>query len=116
MKNMGMKRTIIINIFEMKGIVEIVEKISEDVMYRERHLSIMDAVKDVGFRCVNEVLRWIPIEEELPPKTQSGFSDLVLTKNAHNVIKVERYDFESKQFNEPRYGDEVIAWRRIDFD
>lgn len=58
--------------------------------------------------------KWISVEDELPIVKSNGFSDLVITKNKYNNYKLERYDFESKCFNELRYGDEVTHWRQID--
>lgn len=58
--------------------------------------------------------RWIPVEEELPKVERSGFSDLVLTKDCYDNVKLERYDFELKCFNELRYGFKVTHWRPIE--
>lgn len=64
--------------------------------------------------------RWIPVEEELPKEFNSGFSNLVLTKNSFNNILLERYDFDGKCFNAVRYdaketGDgQVSHWRPIE--
>lgn len=64
--------------------------------------------------------RWIPVEEELPENKSNGFSDIVLTKDKYENIKLERYDFEFKCFNVIRYdalvkGDgQVTHWRPIE--
>ena len=64
--------------------------------------------------------RWISVEDELPEVKNYGFSDLVLTKNSYDIIMLERYDSESKQFNGIRYDcinnndGQVTHWRPIE--
>lgn len=61
-----------------------------------------------------EKTRWIPIEERLPERKLSGFSALVLTKNKHGNIMLERYDYDYNRFKGLRYGGEVTHWKEID--
>jgi len=58
--------------------------------------------------------RWIPVEEELPERQPSGFSELVLTRNKSGTIRVERYDYEFNHFTEMRFDSHVTFWRPIE--
>lgn len=94
----------------MIDIVKIVEQISEDIMFRQRHLSIMDAVKDVGMSSVKEVLRWIPITESVPDEHHNGLSELVLTRNESKKLTLQKYDCVNNTFTK---DNNVIDWRPI---
>ncbi len=103
---------------EMKTINE--EKDNVRIYYANSSLNIL-GVSDGAFqKGVEFAQRWIPVEEELPEKKNSNFSDLVLTKNKFNNILLERYDFEYKHFNSIRHdskevGDgQVTHWRPIE--
>lgn len=51
--------------------------------------------------------RWIPIEEGLPNASSDNdyeFSDLILTKDKLDVIRLERYDFRFSGFTGRRYS------------
>ena len=60
-----------------------------------------------------EKTRWIPVEERLPQIQANGFSDMVLTRDKHGIIKIERYDQEFGNFSGLRYGGEVTHWKEI---
>lgn len=94
----------------MRDIVKIVEQISEDIMYRERHMSIMDAVKDVGMRSVKEVLRWIPVSEAVPDQYRNGLSEPVLTRNKDKKLIIQKYDCIYDTFNK---DNDVVEWRPV---
>ena len=65
--------------------------------------------------------KWISVNDKLPEQKSHGFSDIVLTKNSFGNLKLERYDFQSSNFNEIRYdsiskGDgQVSHWVSLSF-
>ena len=61
-----------------------------------------------------EKTRWIPVEERLPQIQANGFSDMVLTRDKHGIIKIERYDQEFGNFSGLRYGGAVTHWKEIE--
>lgn len=104
---------------------EEIEKAAEDYAERKRlefdDCSFKDTLKrdfkagaDFANKHWEEKTRWIPIEERLPERKLSGFSALVLTKNKHGNIMLERYDYDYNRFNGLRYGEEVTHWKEID--
>ena len=64
--------------------------------------------------------QWISVEDELPKETRHEFSEWVLTKCNRNIMKLEKYDYQSKCFTDTRYdiekkGDgQVTHWRPIE--
>ena len=61
-----------------------------------------------------EKTKWIPVKERLPQIQANGFSDMVLTRDKHGIIKIERYDQEFGNFSGLRYGGEVTHWKEIE--
>ena len=66
----------------MKTIKQISKELTEQIMFNERHINFVLMGQDIAKRAIEEVQRWIPIEEELPPlhedvllKCESSFID-----------------------------------------
>jgi len=58
--------------------------------------------------------RWISVEERLPEKDRSNFSELVITIDQHNNIRLLRYDFEFSAWNTKFYaGEKVSHWQPL---
>lgn len=51
----------------MKTIKQISKELTEQIMFNERHINFVLMGQILVKRAIEEVQRWIPIEEELPP-------------------------------------------------
>ena len=93
----------------MKTIEKLSVKIGIEIM--EKYSTTIDYTpmfEDAAMRMAEELERWIPIEEELPPLSndESGFGDIrsedVIVKDEYENYDIKKYDHLAKMWTGSR--------------
>ena len=85
----------------MKSIEQISTEITEQIMFNERHVNFVEMGKDIAKRAVEISQKFIPVEEELPPREKdSDESIIVLIQETQDFgnVSLGWYDYHQKKW------------------